>query len=425
MPRLRAEAVPMVPPVVADEAARSPFWWLRYVPTIIVLLLVADLLYIFGSVALVPILASFGLAYVLNPVVERIEERRISRPLAAGLALTIVTAVLIIFLTFVLPDLWNQGLIASQKLLAQFTPEQARERLSQLRQLSPFAANVAGPRLFKFLSSPQELINYATTFFTGSLTSFLSTAAASADLLLVPFFVYYILVDFRSWRTSIEDLIPPRFRGPSARLLDEIGRILQSYVLGQLLIALVMAVLYAIGFAIFQVPAWAGIAALAGFLNVVPYVGTILGLVLACGFTLAGDPDLWRIGGVVLVFIVVQCIEGYYLTPRILGGRLSLHPMAVFLGLLVGGKLFGFLGILLAVPSIAILQVVLKVARELYRDSYFYHQGLIAESVPAHAPAEERLAKAAEQVLTDQVNQQEGDELLAPTRAEDDPVARR
>src|SRR5262249_22666208 len=158
-----------------------------------------------------------------------------------------------------------------------------------------------------------------------------------------PFFVYYILVDFGGWRDSCEELIPPRFRDPFTRLFDEVGRILESYVRGQLLIAMLMGMLYAVGFLLLRVPAWAGIATIAGLLNAIPYVGTTFGLILATGFTLADGAGFWRVTGVVAVFAAVQGIEGYFLTPKILGSRLSLHPMAVFLGLLIGGKLFGFL----------------------------------------------------------------------------------
>jgi predicted PurR-regulated permease PerM len=207
-------------------------------------------------------------------------------------------------------------------------------------------------------------------------------------------------------------------------MFDEVGRILQSYVRGQLMIAMIMGGLYAVGFVFLGVPAWGGIALISGFLNLIPYVGTLFGWVLAAGFTFADTRDIWRVFAVTGVFVVVQSIEGYYLTPKILGGRLRLHPMAVFLGLLVGGKLFGFLGILLAVPVIAICHVFLKFFRELYKGSKFYHNG---EFHPAEAPSEkieERIADAADTVLTEQVEAQEGDELLAPEKKDDDPVAR-
>jgi hypothetical protein len=152
-------------------------------------------------------------------------------------------------------------------------------------------------------------------------------------------------------------------------------------------------------------------------------VGTAFGIVLATGFTFAAGGEWWRIAGVIGVFTLVQTIEGYYLTPRILGGRLSLHPMAVFLGLLIGGKLFGFLGVLLAVPFIAVTHVFLKFFREIYRTSEFYNAGEIGPQ-PAPAPVEEVIAKAADTVLTEQLDKQQGDEMLAPTMGEDDSAAR-
>jgi predicted PurR-regulated permease PerM len=402
---------------------RPPFWWIRWVPTSLFVAVSLYLAYIIGRVAIIPVLASAALAYVLNPVVEIFERRGFSRLWSAVLALLAVTAATALFLWFVVPDLWTQTLSASEGVLQAFTEENAIRVRGQIREFSSLLDRMIGYRVYRFLRNPNSLIEASQSWVAGSLTDFLVTASGLLDLLLIPFFVFYILVDFRKWRDSSEDLIPPRFREPFSRLFDETGRILQSYVLGQLMIAIVMGGLYAIGFAFLQVPAWAGIAALSGFLNVIPYIGTGFGMVLATGFTFAAGGDLWRIAGVLAVFVVVQCIEGYYLTPRILGGRLSLHPMAVFLGLLIGGKLFGFLGVLLAVPVIAVTQVFVKFAREIYKTSEFYRAGEIGPDPPP-APVEEVIAKAADTVLAEQVEKQKGDEVLAPSTEEDDLAAR-
>jgi predicted PurR-regulated permease PerM len=374
-------------------------------------------------VAIIPLLASLAIAYILNPVVEGIQTRGASRFWAALLALVFVSAAIAGFAWFVIPDLWDQAVSASDIILKNLTEQNARTLRAEIAEISPMLDRMVGWRIYQFVRSPNRLIEASSSWFAGSATDFLATAAGALDLLLIPFFVFYILVDFPQWRTSFDELIPPRFRDPFARLFDEVGRILQSYVLGQLMIAMIMGLLYGIGFVALGVPAWAGLAALSGFLNVIPYVGTGFGLILASGFTFAETRELWRVAGVAGVFVAVQCIEGYFLTPRILGQRLSLHPMAVFLGLLIGGRLFGFLGVLLAVPVIAVAQVFLKFLREIYRSSEFYHAG---ETGPEPPPAdvEEVIAKAADTVLAEQVEKQEGDELLAPTTAEDDPAAR-
>lgn len=153
---------------------------------------------------------------------------------------------------------------------------------------------------------------------------------------------------------------PSRSRAGFTHLFGEIARVLTSYLSGQLRIALIMAALYGIGFAFLKVPAWALVAILCGLLNTVPLFGTPLAMLLAVGLTWAGGGDIWKIGWVLGVFLVVQTIEGYYLTPRILGSRLGLRPLTVFFSLLVGGALFGFLGLLLAVPVLAVANVFVK-----------------------------------------------------------------
>ena len=107
---------------------------------------------------------------------------------------------------------------------------------------------------------------------------------------------------------------------------------------------------------------------------------------------------LWKLLGLVGVFVAVQSAEGYFLTPRILGSRLSLHPMAVFLGLLIGGKLFGLLGVILAVPTIAVAKVFVAFSAELYKGSSFYRG---EDVITVAASSQERLADAAQAVLAD------------------------
>jgi predicted PurR-regulated permease PerM len=396
----------------------SPVWWLRWIPTVIISALILYFLYVVGSVVIIPVLASFALAYLLNPLVYQGEKRGLSRVVSAIGAIFLVTLVIGAFLAYVMPDLWTESSKAGVKIAANFTPENAARQRNFLRRYSPALERVAGDKIEKFLSDPitfyQENVATATTVDpSGSVTvvsggsAVLAWIASSLDLLLVPFFVFYILIDFQRWRDSLEGLIPPRFREPFSRLFDESGRILESYIRGQLLIGLIMAGCYAVGFYLLGVPAWAGIALIAGLLNMIPYVGTVSGIVLASAFVVAEGGGWWDVAGVLGIFVAVQSLEGYYLTPRILGGRLNLHPMAVFLGLLVGGKLFGLLGVILAIPAIAIGKVFFKFLRELYQASYFYHAGNLH---PADLPSEnieERLAEAAETVLAEQIRKDE------------------
>lgn len=406
----------------------SPFWWLRWVPTAVISGLILYFLYVVGSVAIVPVLASFALAYLLNPIVFQFEKYGLSRTVSSVVAILSVTLVAGAFLAYVVPDLWAEGSKAGAAIAENFTPENAARQRGFLKRYSPALERVAGDRIEKFLSDPVSVLNSATTTTAvgdntevtapGGTSLIITTISSSIDLLLVPFFVFYILVDFQKWRDSLEDLIPPRFREPFSRLFDESGRILESYVRGQLLIGIIMAVCYGVGFWLLGVPAWAGIALIAGLLNAIPYVGTILGIALASAFTIAEGGGVWDIAGVLGVFVAVQSLEGYVLTPRILGGSLNLHPMAVFLGLLVGGKLFGLLGIILAIPAIAIGKVFFKFLRELYQVSYFYHAGDIHASQAPSEKIEERIADAADTVLAEQVVKDDKEEETKTPKGE-------
>ncbi len=407
----------------------SPFWWLRWIPTAVLSVLVLYALFVIGSVVIVPVLASVALAYLLNPLVYQFEKRGLSRTVSSIIAILGVSLAIAGFFSYVLPDLWSQSSRAGQTIIENFTPENAAHQRALLRRFSPALERVAGDKIEQFLSDPVSFYDEnvaeptaATIDRAGNIKSsrtggaaFFSVLVSSLDLLLVPFFVFYILLDFPRWRDSAEELIPPRFREPFSRLFDESGRILQAYVRGQLVIGMLMAVCYAVGFWFLGVPAWAGIAMIAGLLNAIPYIGTILGIFLASSFTLASGGGVWEVAGVLGIFVAVQTIEGYILTPKILGGRLNLHPMAVFLGLLVGGKLFGLLGIILSIPSIAIGKVFLRFAKELYRTSHFYKYG--TEELPSTPPdrVEEKISDAADTVLAQQEKDGEDDEVEEAT----------
>lgn len=353
---------------------------------------------------------------------------------SAVIAIALVSLIVLGLLAYVVPELWTQTVKAGTRISKNFTPENAARQRELLRRYSPALEAVVGEQVEKFLSQPRVFIEEAATTTTtdekgqtvesgGGVSMILGLLSSSVELLLVPFFVFYILVDFQRWRASLEDLIPPRFQEPFRLLFDESGRILQSYVLGQIMIGAIMSVCYAVGFGLLGVPAWAGIAIIAGMLNAVPYVGTVLGLILAGGFTLADGGNVWDLALVGGVFVAVQSLEGYYLTPRILGERLNLHPMAVFLGLLIGGKLFGLLGVILAIPAIAIFKVFFKFLRELYQASYFYHGGDIAPDEAPSEKLEERMAEAAETVLAQQEEKDEEKEPVAGEIADKFPTA--
>ena len=150
---------------------------------------------------------------------------------------------------------------------------------------------------------------------------------------------------------------PPPLPPPQGSLAGEVGRTLGGYVVGQAKIAAILACLYSVGYAIAGVPFWLGLGVLSGMLNIIPVFGSLIGLALTAYAVLLSDGGLWNYIGVLITFVTVQALEGFWLSPRILGKRVGLSPLYVFAAVLVGGAVFGPLGVLLAVPILAVLAV--------------------------------------------------------------------
>jgi predicted PurR-regulated permease PerM len=199
-----------------------------------------------------------------------------------------------------------------------------------------------------------------------------SLGSAAIGLLMVPFFVYYLLLDLSNLRRVIEERIPERHRVAGTRLLDAVGEVVRGYVHGRFLVAALMAVVYAIGLWIVRVPLWAAIGLIAGFVGIIPYLGVLSGLILALGFAALDGASITQIAGVAGVFAAAQLIDDYILTPRLIGGKLELHPMLVFIALIIAGNLFGLLGLVLAIPVLGIAKVLISFLDALYLRSSFY-----------------------------------------------------
>ena len=141
-------------------------------------------------------------------------------------------------------------------------------------------------------------------------------------------------------------------------LFAEIGRTLVAYVTGQFRISVILSLMYAVGFAIFEVPGWLFVAFLCGFLNIIPFIGGVIGVAVALFLTWIDEGGLYRLSGVLAVWVVAQGLEGFWITPKILGQRLSLKPLAVFFAVLAGGAIFGPVGVLFAAPVLAVAMVI-------------------------------------------------------------------
>ncbi len=365
--------------------SKSPLEWMRWIPAVLFAGLIITLLLIGSRVILFPLLSSLALAYMLEPLVEAFEQRGWSRNLSVLATLVLSFILLILALIFVIPSLWSQ-LVKSYEQLPNALEAGHRildPLIAQLKTTSPPIYEFIQSLLQKFRSPEQQAEIGATVgkWLQGGLFKLVTATSSLLDLLLIPFFVFYLLSDYHKMIARVDSWVPPRYRSTVSDLLSRISTIISAYVRNQLVIALAMGVLYALGFAILRVPLALTLGLISGLLNFIPYVGTLTGMVLAVSFSALNGAGIGRIIGILIVFVIVQTVEGYYLTPKLLGEKLNLHPLVVLLGIVVGGNLFGLVGIILAVPVIAAARVILRFfEQDIYRNSNFYRQKTIETS---------------------------------------------
>ncbi len=366
-------------PTIQPHRRGGPLEWMRWIPAALIVFILLLGILIGSRVILFPLLSSFALTYILAPLVELFERRGWSRTTAVLATLVIALVVLTLALIFVIPSIWSQLVKSYEKLPYAL---EAGHRvidplIAKIQTTSPPVYNFLQSMLQKVRSPEQQAEIGATigTWLQGGLLKLVTATSSLFDLLLIPFFVFYLLSDYLKMKARIERWIPPRFRATGGGLLSKINHVLSMYVRNQVVIAFVMGLLYSFGFATLRVPLALTIGMISGFLNFVPYLGTLTGLVLAVSFSALDGAGPGRLMGVLAVFAIVQSVEGYYLTPKLLGESLNLHPLVVLLGLVIGGNLFGLLGIILAVPVVAAATVILRFLEEnIYQASDFYQR---------------------------------------------------
>jgi predicted PurR-regulated permease PerM len=324
------------------------------------------------SPVLMPFVLAAVLAYALHPWVERMHHRRVPRWLGAGVAITVLMLVMVAVALLIVP-------VVSKQL--PLLREQVPALLEHLNDwLTPLAArfgldlqidvNLVRDTLRKLVSGHEgQLID-------GLLSSLRiggsAVLAIIGNFTLMPIVAYYLLLDWDGMVGRVKALVPPRWLAPTQRFLDETDDVLGQYLRGQLLVMGILAVFYTVALALCGLKLALPIGVFTGLAVFVPYLGFGLGLVLAL---LAALLQFQSLGGVALVgavYAIGQVVESMYLTPRLLGERIGLHPIAVIFALLAFGHLFGFVGVLIALPASAVLLVALRRVQTLYVDSDLY-----------------------------------------------------
>jgi len=326
---------------------------------------------------------SFVVAYLLDPSIDRLERLGLSRTLAISLLTAVALVSIGVLFLVVIPQLQLQvrhvaGRVPhwGQWLYDHLTPllEAAAPSLSQyfgialdIDSLRMYAGHLWDWVMAHLPGITQSILSIFQTMFTG-LANFI---VGVLNILLVPVMVFYLLRDFDILRARFYALLPPYWRPIVADWLGEIDHALGGFLRGQFTIALCLATIYAVGLALLGVPLGALLGIISGLANLVPYMSIVAGLVPTLVLFLLSDaPSIGGILGILLLFIGGQLLEGVYLSPRIMGRETGLHPVVVMVALLVGGTLFGLLGIIVAVPVTAVLQVVLRRWHQTWRATW-------------------------------------------------------
>lgn len=321
---------------------------------------------------LAPILAALGIAYLLNPLADGLSRRGMPRPLAAGLLLVAFLGALVTTIMIAAPRVSEQvgEFIANLPTFAMNLSDWAENRFG-IDVPDDWTAWLQGEEARHMFSGAQGPLRELAT--AAALGAF-SVLGVLAEMLLVPVFAFYFLADWPNVLRRIDHMVPPRRRATVRELARQIDGVVSNWVRGQAIVTSILAILYAICFSIVGMPLSVPIGLLVGALTVIPFVGTAVGAGIAALVTLgAGGDDSMRtlalVGGVILV---LHLLEAAVLTPKIVGHRVGLSESAALLAVVAGGKLLGFVGVVLAVPIAATVAVLVRYAVRYYETTSFF-----------------------------------------------------
>lgn len=320
----------------------------------------------FLSVVMLPVILSGLLFYLLNPLVDLMEKYKINRVLAISIIFIVIAILLIIGLAVAIPNLQRQVVIFAQNvpsyledadrvindLVTKRLPDDFRPQLEQVlanfsTQATAWASNISS-----------KAVNWVSALISG-------TSQVIVALIIMPFMLFYLLRDGKGLRDYITQFLPNKLREPVGKVLSEVNQQLSNYVRGQITVAVIVAIMFIILFKIIGLRYAVTLGITAGFLNLVPYLGSFLAMIPALVLGLIAGPVMLL--KVIIVFIVEQTIEGRFVSPLILGSQLNIHPITILFVLLTSGSMFGIWGVLLGIPIYASAKVVISAIFDWYK----------------------------------------------------------
>jgi len=323
-----------------------------------------------------PFLTAFILAYALRPLFLWLERRQIPRPLAAALSMVVglslifgIFGLLIGLLKFEIPLIKAQlpEWVASTQ--AWLGPKLVQMHIDI--DWGAFKSNVTEKITEHISDNADTLIGSTidTVLLSGS-----SVLSGFVNGVLIIFVMFYLLIDWEHFFDLIKKLVPPRAQETVHHLAMHTDGLLSQYLRGMLIVISIMAVFYSIGLTVIGIKGAVALGVFTAIMIVIPYIGITLGLSLAVLSALLQFGMSTQLVGVLALFGLGQFLEGFFLTPRLVGERIGLHPVAVVFALLLFGKIFGFFGVLLALPISAVSLVLVQYIWSVYAQSSWYQK---------------------------------------------------
>ncbi|MBF0130876.1 MAG: AI-2E family transporter [Alphaproteobacteria bacterium] len=349
-------------------ATRSTTFWVAGAVVAVVAL------FLLRSV-LLPFVAGMAVAYFLDPLADRLEKAGCSRTLAT----VIITGSFVLFalavMLVVAPLLAEQiGKLAAHlpdvvdalrdRIRPLFLKLTSRLNAEEQKELGQAAASVAG-----------DAARWAMELARGLWSGGMALVWLLSLMFITPVVTFYMLRDWDRMTAKVNAWLPLRHADTIRSLAREIDRTIAGFVRGQASVCLILALYYGIGLTLVGLDVGLIVGLTTGFLSFIPYLGAISGFVAGVGLAVAQFGDWLPVGLTALVFLIGQSLEGNILTPKLVGERIGLHPVWVMFALLAGGALFGFVGVLLAVPVAAVIGVLSRFAMDRYLEGPHYQGG--------------------------------------------------
>ena len=307
----------------------------------------------------IPFFMAMIIAYLLNPIVIKMERRKIPR-MAGILIIYFIFSVLLASLTiFVLPELIN-----NTKELMNTVPEMTNRYQNMFNSFMSFIQTSNWPPDIKN-SLSKEVQNGAAAAqgiimdtLKKSLMSLIETLTMFLDFVMAMIIAYYFIKDAEFFKSAFLSITPRKWRNGIIKTGRDVHGVLSNFIQGQLITAVIIGTMEMIGLSLIKVKYPLILGVIGGIANVIPYFGPIIGAIPAVAIALIQSPikALWAIA----VFIIIQQIDNAFISPKIIEGKLGLHPVSTIIAVLVGGEFFGIIGMLVAVPIMAILKIIIK-----------------------------------------------------------------